>query len=907
MQANGGLRWARVWYWGQLFRSFPFFLFASFYWGTVMFKNQLKSVFRTLRSQKGYTILNIGGLSVGIALSILALLYVQHEYSFDTGLSKADRIYRVVQDIKLPNREQSTAMVGVGLSERLLENFPEIIQATRISREQAQVTLKYGDKTFKVHKLYGADPSIIDLFDIEIVRGDAEEPFRDPASFVISESTARKVFSEDDPIGKTLTLTGPFLGSRDMTVTAVARDMPANSHFQFDFLERDVPDPRAARTAMVGSHRFTYVLLPENYAPEQLEAKFPAFVEAHIAPAVEKFSFWTHGKSWEEITKSGGGWSLHLQALKDVHLDTQYEGALGRKGSQTSINLLSLIAFFILALACVNFMNLATARSSRRLKEVGIRKVVGSSRTQLIHQFLLESIVVSLLSLLVACALVAALLPAFNAFLGTELTFDLFKDTYLLPGLIMLSVTVGVLAGSYPAFFLSAFRPVELFSGARPRGRRGVSFRDGLVVFQFLITVLLILATSVIYSQLSFMQNKDLGFDAEHVLVLQNAGSAFQRTEAVSYEAELAKLGYSMDDWSSLSYQKQMEVIEDSGGALESYSAATARRMRVFKQQLLGIPGVQIASISSVPGISRTGWDKVRPEGASEEDEVYIESIAIDEDFLETLQLELVAGRNVSRGDGPRQGSSYLINETAAQWFGSDDAVGSPIGDLWVKIVGDPHLKERWIQPIVGVVKDFQSGDMHTEIRPTIFPIVDLGWVPSYIIARLQSGDLQATLASIENVWSEFIPDEALDYSFLDEDFARLFEAETRLGKAFGFFATLAIIIACLGLFGLAAFMAEARTKEIGVRKTLGASVRDIVSLMSKHFLWLLLIGNVIAWPLGYILMNKWLENFAFRIDIGIGIFILTGTVALLLVVISVGGQALRASLANPVDSLRYE
>jgi putative ABC transport system permease protein len=874
---------ARMWYWLQALRLIPDRLSEKTYWGTVMFKNQLKSVFRTLRSQSGYAALNIGGLSVGIALSILALLYVQHEYSFDKGLSKGDRIYRVVQVIT-ETSEFSSARSGPGLAEKLLENFPEVIQATRIS-SGTEFSLQYGGNRFEVENWYSSDPSVFDLLDIEILHGNAAEPLPDHASFVISETAAKKLFGEDDPVGKIVTLTGPWLESSDMTVTAVARDMPANSHFRFDYLDWIEPKDLWS-TRVAGYSHFTYVVLPEDYPPERLEEKFPAFVDRVIDPATDGYP-----RSLQEMKDAGGGWALHLQRVEDIHLDSRYEGAFGRKGSRSSMSFFSIIALFILVLACVNFMNLATARSSRRIKEVGVRKVMGSSRTQLIHRFLLESVILSLLSLLVACGLVALLLPAFNTFLGTEVTFDLFENAYLLPGLIILALSVGVLAGSYPAFFLSAFRPVELFSGARRTGARGVSLRDGLVVFQFLITVLLIVATIVVHSQLSFMRNKDLGFDGEQILVLQNVESAFARTEAGSKRGLLEESGSSWEEWQAMSRSQRGDMIEDSEGALGYLWPMTRNRIRVFKERLLGIPGVQSTSLSrTAPG--RTHMGAVR-----------VAMGRIDADFVETLQLQLVAGRNLSDNDPM---GSFLINEAAADLFGSENVIGSTVRDQFVKL--GIRVDSGGDGQVVGVVKDFQYADMHTEVKAALFWLQPANNVSSpHILVRLQAGDVQAALASIESTWSQFIPDEALKYSFLDEDFARLFEAEDRLGKAFGFFATLAIIIACLGLFGLAAFTAEQRTKEIGIRKTLGASVESIVQLLSKHFLWLLLIGNLVAWPIGYIAMNRWLDTFAFRIEIGVGIFALTGALALVLVVISVGGQALRASLANPVDSIRYE
>ncbi len=870
-----------------------------------MIKNQLKSVLRTLRSQKGYAILNIGGLSVGIALSILALLYVQHEYNFDSGLSKADRIYRVVQDINIPSYQGFNAKVAPGLARSLSENFPEVLLATRISNG-AKKTLAYGDRTFKTNNLnagdgqhFVVDRSIVELFDIQIIGGDPDEPFPADNSFLISESMAEKIFGEDNPIGRPITLTGPWLGSHENVVTAEARDMPANSHFQFDLLDPidEVPDPGQSYNAQRQSGVYTYILLPEAYPPERLEEKFPAFVDRVLGPEVE--TFW--GGSWENIKANGGGWTLHLQGLTDVHLDARYGESLGRRGSRTSMGFFSIVAIFILVLACVNFMNLATARSSRRIKEVGIRKVVGSSRTQLIHQFLLESILISLFSLLVACALVLLMLPAFNTFLGTEVAFHLLENVYLLPGLVVLALTVGVLAGSYPAFFLSGFRPVELFRGARRNGTRGVSLRDGLVVFQFIITVLLIVATTVVYNQLSFMRDKDPGFNDDQVIVVQDVRDTFGRSEGPRYQRLVEERGYSTDDYWNMN-RSQMNELTNGEDGIGRFNQNAARRARVFQQQLLKIPAIRSVSLSdAIPG-RVDDWSHLERSDLPERGAQEIRISHIDSNIVETLQLELVAGRDLRSDDSM---GSYLSNETAAHMFGPGFPLGSNGMELLVKA---GYEAPAWTNgPIVGVVKDFHSFDMRSQVQPRFFRLMPRHRPIDNMIIRFQSTDLQATLASIERTWGEFITDEPLNYTFLDQDFARLFEAEKRLAKAFGFFATLAIIIACLGLFGLAAFMAEVRTKEIGVRKTLGASVQNIVQLMSSHFLWLLLIGNIVAWPIGYIVMNKWLEDFAFRIDIGLGTFLLTGAVALLLVIISVGGQALRASLANPIDSLRYE
>ena len=717
MQANGGSRWARLWYWGQLFRSFPFFLFGTAYWGTVMLKNQLKTILRTLRTQSGYAILNITGLSVGIALSILALLYVQHEYSFDTSLSKADRIYRVIQDINLPKYQLSTATVGYGLAQSFTDNFPEVSLATRISKG-TEKTLTYGDAVFKANNLYAVDRSILELFDIEIVRGNAKEPLATPESFVISESIAKKIFGEEDPIGKVVAITSNALAAPEMTITAVARDMPANSHFRFDFLYLYTPRPNTTEPTAGWGYIYTYIVLPEDYPPERLEAKFPDFVERFIGPEVEQWG----ASSWEEIKKSGRSWTLHIQALKDVHWDTQYAtfdlqarygGTFGRQASSTSVKLFSIIAFFILVLACVNFMNLATARSSRRLKEVGIRKVVGSSRMQLIHQFLLESVIISLLSLLVACALVVLLLPAFNVFLGTEINFHLLENAYLLPGLIILALTVGVLAGSYPAFFLSAFRPVELFTGMRRGGVRAVSLRDGLVVFQFLITILLIVATVVVQSQLSFMRNKDLGFEDDQVLILRDIHTPFARTRQASFRQLLEKSGYDLDDFVSLNHRQRNEVIENSKGVLHRDELPS--RVRVFKQRLLEIPGVYSVSGSDVIPGRFQGWNETYGiADASAMGEVQVLSATIDTDFWETLQIELVAGRNFGTDDTSE--GTIIINEAYADWLGSDDPVGSMLGDLLEEAGYKRSPKEGMI---IGVTKDFQFADMRTRIQPT--------------------------------------------------------------------------------------------------------------------------------------------------------------------------------------------
>ncbi|MCH8246630.1 MAG: ABC transporter permease [Bacteroidetes bacterium] len=903
---NGRAEWARLWYWGQVIRSVPLFLFASVYWATVMIINNLKTVLRTLRSHKGYTILNVVGLSVGIAVTTFALLFVQHEYSFDQDFSKSDQIYRVVQDFNLPSEQGSTAAIGWTIGELLSENFPEITQVTRFTTD-SRYTIQHGEKLFSEKTVHSVDPSIFDLFDIAIVSGNSQQPLPNYESIVISESAANLLFGIDDPIGKTVTITEPTIFRSDLTVSAVARDMPTNSHFQFDYLVRVKPKPsdRAAVTGRWGGG-YTYIVLPKYSSPEQLEEKLPSFVDDYIGPEVAK----SEGSSWEELKNSGRSWTLSLQALTDVHLDNryeaQYEGALGRSGSRTNITFFLIIALFILILACVNFVNLATARSSSRIKEVGIRKVVGSSRKQLIYQFLVESTVVSLISAAIACALVVVFLGVFNDFLGTEITFDPIGNGYHIAGLVIVALTVGVLAGSYPAFFLSAFRPAELLSGSLHTRRRGVSLRNGLVIFQFFISVLLIVATVVVFNQLSFMQNKDLGFDGERVLVLQNVPNKFMHAESFAWRGLMSERGYTVDDWMSLNRREQAELIEASGGEVDRLFFMTGRRLRVFQQQLLAIPGIQSASFSSVvPGRENGFGINVNSLTTSSGSDIDIRLQFIDSAFFETLQLPLVSGRNVNIGDAAM--GAFVINETAAELFGPESPIGSTVEDRLAILEGDAYTPKGFDSPIVGVVKDFQYADMRTAIQPTIFSPFYPNGMPAQILVRLRSGTVSETIAAIERTWNEFIPGDALNYSFLDEDFARLFKAEKQLSKVFGFFSMLAIIIACLGLFGLAAFMAEQRTKEIGIRKTLGASVQSVIQLLSTRFFWLLLIGNGMAWPVGYILMHKWLDNFAYRTEIGAEVFLITAAITLALVIISVGGQALRASLSNPVDSLRYD
>ncbi len=806
-----------------------------------MFKNYLKIAIRYILKYKVYSFINVTGLTIGIACCLLILLYVQAEFSYDRFHKNADRIYRVAIHESTSTSDTDYPVTPGALAAALVNDYPEVLHATRLSF-RSSLPISYGDKLFDEPRIHRADANFFDVFQLPFIQGDPKTALRNPSSVVISKSMAQKYFGEEEPIGKILDFKDGITYSTPYTVTGVIEDIPDNAHFHVDFLIswlRVGDQPRTYRNW--GAYSFyTYILLAKNQQPKALEAKFPEMVRRYLAPQIEAGM----NTSFDEHLAAGNGYRYFLQPLIDIHLHSNMGWEIEPNGNIKYVYVFAIMALFILVIACINYMNLATSRSADRSKEIGIRKVLGSERGQLIVQLLAESVLLAVVALFGAILLVELLLPAFNTFANKQLSIDYFGNLFVLPVLLGFTLVIGLLAGMYPAFFLSTFRPIVVLRGRFQKGMSNVALRNGLVVFQFVISIALIVGTIVIHQQMSYMQSKNLGFNKEHVVVIEEA-------------------------W------------------------ALGRQREAFKQELLA--NFNVVSVSVAENLPGHSYDDrfLYPENAAPGEQYNFSLLVADHDYVETLALEMAQGRTFSRVLAT-DSNAVLVNEAAVKILGLNDPIGKGVG-----------ISSDDIFPIIGVIKDFHFKSLHDEINPLVY-FLGRGTM-SFTAVRIRSDDISSTLDYLKARWFEFVPDVPFKYSFLDEDFAALYRTEQKTQQLFSVFSVLAIMIASIGLFGLAAFTAERRTKEIGVRKVLGASISNLLFLLNREFFRLVVIANVIAWPIAYYSMTKWLQDFAYRIDIGWWVFALAGGLALLIALLTVSTQAIRAALANPVKSLRYE
>jgi len=799
-----------------------------------VFINYLKIALRNLKKHKGYSFINIAGLAISMACCILIILYIYSELNYDRYHENADRIYRLGTNFDVGKMHANSAVSNHPIGPTLSRDYPEVLHATRIRPYMPRTLVEYKERQFFEEKIFYADNSAFDVFSFPMIRGDQKSALVTAYSLVITEKVAKKYFGDEDPIGKILRLNN----DSDFTVTGIIKNVPQNSHFTFDMLcsfetlYRHNPEQR--EKWMGDFNNYTYLLLQKNYDFRELEQKFPPLIDMHIGRILKLL---------------GGKVEFFLQPLTSIHLHSNLEGEISGNSDIAYVYIFAVIALFILLIACINFMNLSTACSAKRAKEVGMRKVLGCHRGQLIKQFLSESMTYSFLAFFIALTLVQLALPLFRALSGTTLNFQFAEISWLVPCLIGFVFLVGLVAGSYPAFFLSAFRPVWVLKGHLKAGTANSRFRSVLVVLQFAISIILIAGTGVIMNQLNYMKERRLGFDKEHVVVLPiMEGSIMQSIETIREE-------------------------------LKSYTGV-----------------VSVAASSNVPGNGASRHNAFLPQGFELNESQMMGAISIDHNFISTLDMEVVAGRNFSLEFVADISKSALINETAAQEFGWVDPVGKTITEL----TGNGITKT-----VIGVVRDFHVESLHKKIEPLYIENEPSGF--SYISIRIRPRNVSGTMDFLRKKWKEFDSTGTFDYAFLDESFDSQYRAEERLGTIFSYFTLFAIFIACLGLFGLASFTAEQRTKEIGVRKVLGASVYGIVILLSKEFAKWVFIANIIAWPVAYYAMNKWLQDFAYRTNMGVWIFILAGALALIIALLTVSYQAIRAALSNPVEALRYE
>jgi len=801
-----------------------------------MFKNYVVTAWRNIKKSKAYSTLNILGLAVGMAVFILIMLFVRTELGFDRYHANARNIYRVVQE--QPGNvylgSNLFAVTSGPLAGAMVQDFPEVLAATRID-DWGNVLVRVGEKSFLEKEIHWADPQTFEIFSFPILRGEGAAALKNPYSVLLSESAAARFFGRDDPVGRTLVLEAYEMNS-EFKVAGVFRDIPANSHFVMDVVapfETMGKIQKRDLTRWGNNSFYTYILLKDGADPKALEAKLVPFIAKYEAE-----------RGWKH---EGQHSRYFLQPLTRIHLHSRVNFDMGLIGDFRFVLLFASIAVLVLVIACVNYMNLATARSLKRAHEVGLRKVVGAGRAQLVRQFIGDSVALTSLALVLAVGLVLAALPAFRAFVERDIAFNPFHDPALMPALVLLVAVVGVVAGSYPAFFVSGFQPVSALKGTGASRTSGRGLRNGLIVFQFAASIALIVCTIGVRSQLRFIRDTDMGYDRDQILVLVPRGGVREGLEA-------------------------------------------------FETELRGDSAVvSVASSSCLPN-NVTSSTNARWPGQDESVDIPIYVIDADYDFAELYGLEFAAGRNFSRDFPADAGGAYLINESARKAIGWDDPIGREFGRT-----RDGKAKGR----IVGVLKDFHMHSLHLPIMP-VYVFLDPNRTTRVSI-KIRGGNIPETLAFVRKTWKRFAPEYPFEYSFFDEIFDRAYRVEHRLGTMFSAFAGLAVLIACLGLLGLASFTAEQKTREIGIRKVLGASTSGIVAMFSREFLKWVVVANLVAWPIGYFAMRSWLRNFAYRTSLTVPMFLGAALAAFLVAAAVISLQTYRAAAANPADAMRYE
>ncbi len=816
-----------------------------------MIKNYLKVAWRNLMRNKIFSFINIIGLSVGLTCCMLISLYLYNEMNYDRHHAGIKQLYQLGTIFVKDGKEDRTVNTPAPMAQTMKQEFPEIVQATRLMGLFAEdkTLLQYGEqgaekKTFYENNGFMADSTFFQLFTYDFIEGNPATALRDPNTVVLSEEIARKFFGDAPALNKVIHISSSTNGGDyDYAITGVFRPSKKPSHinarFFLSFGGGGMEQALRENTSLATNNMFyTYLMLRPGADAQQLENKFPAFVEKYIG---------------KDLTAMGFYKKQFLIAVKDIHLHAGMAVDVTDTGNPTYLYILGSIALFTLLIACINFMNLATARSSRRSAEVGVRKVLGAEKNALIRQFLGESILTTFFAFILALLITALFLPGFSHLAGREISFSFSEHKWLLVGFLALAILTGIIAGIYPAFYLSSFKPVRVLKGKFTNSLGAISLRKGLVVFQFVMSGALIIASVVIMRQMNFLRSTDLGFVKDQQLVIP-----FRSNNAKNIYASLKN-----------EISRNAEVL--SSGASFYYPG-------IFNPSDLGL--YREGKTMKEAKLTKTNW--------------------VDYSFLQTLNIQPIAGRFFSEAFPADTNGRLVLNEKAIRELGytPEEAIGKPLFFDWN---GQPNRFE-----IIGVVKDFHFKDLHTAIEPYGF-FLNNRTNYSYLVVHTNSADMKSTLASIEKTWRRLNPNEPFEYSFLDEDFQKNYKSDIRLSSIVKYFTFIAILISCLGLFGLAAYSAEQRTKEIGVRKVLGASVSSIVSLLSKDFLRLVMIAIVVASPIAWWFMNKWLQDFAYRVDIRWSVFAIAGIAALFIALFTISFQAIRAAIANPVKSLRTE
>jgi len=769
-----------------------------------MLKNHLKVALRNIRKQRGYSFINITGLTIGMTCFILILLWVQDELSFDKFHENANQLYRVITEQHHSGHVTRTSETQFPLAAALKNDFPEISNSARLLTKWGNKFIKYKSNSFNEDKVFFADPSFLEMFSFPFQKGDPETALLEPHSIVVTQETAYKYFKNEDPIGKILQI-DYFNKLTDFKVTGIMKNIPSNSHLQFDFLlpfhlfdYSDVADPWST----VDNYQ-TYVLLNKYASLKEINQKIADYKSKHVPGSHDKY---------------------YLQPLTRIHLYSDVKFDSPTNSDIRYVYFFTIISIFILLIACINFMNLSTARSANRAKEVGLRKVIGAQRIQLIRQFFGESLLYSFVAFVCAIIFVIAILPLFNNLSGKTLSIAGYRSAYIFLFLLGVAIMTGGISGSYPAFFLSSFTPVSVLTGSLSsmmRRTKSNFFRKPLVIIQFSISIILIIGTLIVSSQLRFLQNKNLGFNKDNLIYIPVRGDLAQNYKSQHGNESL------LDEW----------------------------------------------------------------EGNTDDDKIVVNITSVDYDYFKTLNMKIVQGRNFSKAFPADLSEAVIVNEEAVRQMG----MVFPIG------------KRLWGKRIIGVVKDYHYKSLHEPIEPIVLSLTNKWLYFIFIKINPHSLDLAGIIESIKDVYEKFVSEYPFEFHFLDTDIDNFYYKEKQIHKTFTYFTFLGIFIACLGLFGLASFTAEQRTKEIGIRKVLGASVSSIVLLLTKEFTKWVLISNLIAWPFAYYAMNKWLQNFAYHINISVWLFIISAGLALVIAFLTVSFQAVKSAMINPVRTLKYE
>ncbi len=803
-----------------------------------MLKNYLKIALRNFSRYKMFSVINVAGFAIGIACCIIIFLFINNELSYDKFFEKADRIYRVFEYGKINGNEINLALTPTPMGPALSQNFPEVESYTRIIAWQSAI-IKYQSNTFTETKFIQADSTFFKVFNAKFIEGEPNTALSKPNCVVITKAISNKYFGSGSPIGKVIRVNN----NEDYIVTGLVEDSPANSHFHYNIIA-SLATFAPPNMSWIGENFYTYILVKNGVDINDLTNKINRYVGNEISAQMKG----AMGMSMEQFEAAGNKILYGLQPLTSIHLKSHLKFEIETNGDILYIYIFSAIAIGILLIACINFINLSTSRSEIRAREIGIRKTLGSSRMKLILQFVTESVMTSIISVIIAVIIVELSLPFFNSIANKEMSLILFGDLSVFVSTVVFAVCVGAAAGIYPAFYLSSIQPTHILKiGLRKGGSKSL-LRNGLVVFQFAISVLLIIGTIIISRQLNFLQTKDLGFKKEQLVVLN--------------------------------------ITPGISGGLES-----------FKQELSDNPKIiNVSSSHTLPGslINLNGYFR-KDAPANKVYDVICYSYC-DYNFMNTYKMKMKEGRFFSK-DFSSDAESVVLNEAAAKVFGGRNIVG----DLLL------NYNRTETYTVIGIIQNYNFKSLHENIEPLVIHLLKPQYPGRFLTLRIAPNDYSNTISFIEKTWNKYANGDVFDYKFLDDNLQHLYETEQRTGKIVTSFAVLSIFIASLGLLGLVFFITERRRKEIGVRKVLGSSTVGIVLLLSNEFAKLILAANIVAWPVAYYFMNKWLEDFAYRIEISWWMFVLSGGIALLIALATVSFQAIKAAIANPVESLRYE